>query len=710
VACKNDSIGSISIASRLQGNANNFYGIYVDSSSGTASVTNNFIGSADTYESLYCVNASLDKPQGIYGIYSISKSPINISGNVINNLTNRSTSATTNLSGGTIGIYAKTSSADTITNNVIKNLDSRNSNAFSSDSASVIGIMLKGAASVAQNITGNTISNLYNTNTSFTGSIIGLYYNGPATASSISKNFINNLSVNASTSSANIYGIKVDGGTSTYSNNIISLAGNTNSNVFGMYEKGVASSDNSLLFNTVYIGGSQVSGASNQSYCLYSNASNNNNRIFKNNIFHNARSTASGSNAHYAAYFNYGQSANLVVDFNDYYVSGAGGTLGYYNGNNMPSVPIVSGMDGNSRSKNPVFTSAGGLTAANYLPTFRGLAAATGTGISTDYNGIVTRSVDYPSMGAYEYTVCPIPSAPLALSVNICYGSAATLSATGTGTLGWYSAVTGGNYLGSGSSFTTPVLTASTTYYAQDSSCIESDTRTPVLVTVNTSKTWVGGTGVWNLASNWCGGLPLSTDNIVISSGNPKLDINFIVAGTLTISGTGGLTINSSKTLTISGAADFGDRAVTVKSDITGTGSIGKITGTLIKATNVTVERYIPNNSFRAWRLLSVPTYGSGQTINGAWQEGNVALGNSNPGYGTQITNSFSGSGFDTVSPSASLLTYNGTSFIPVSSTNIPIESYKNYFMYVRGDRSVGVNTSTSTNSATTLRTTGTIY
>jgi hypothetical protein len=58
------------------------------------------------------------------------------------------------------------------------------------------------------------------------------------------------------------------------------------------------------------------------------------------------------------------------------------------------------------------------------------------------------------------------------------------LSGTGTGTLGWYSAASGGTYLGAGSTYSTGVISSATTYYLQDSSCV-SGPRTAFTVVLN---------------------------------------------------------------------------------------------------------------------------------------------------------------------------------------------------------------------------------
>jgi Ig-like domain CHU_C associated/Secretion system C-terminal sorting domain/Domain of unknown function (DUF2341) len=76
-------------------------------------------------------------------------------------------------------------------------------------------------------------------------------------------------------------------------------------------------------------------------------------------------------------------------------------------------------------------------------------------------------------------------STTLGASLTICSGNSTTLTAMGGYTLGWYSALTGGTYLGGGSSFTTPILTSTTTFYVQDSSNCAISNRLAITVTVN---------------------------------------------------------------------------------------------------------------------------------------------------------------------------------------------------------------------------------
>jgi|GEM_PF-901841 len=231
------------------------------------------------------------------------------------------------------------------------------------------------------------------------------------------------------------------------------------------------------------------------------------------------------------------------------------------------------------------------------------------------------------------------------------------------------------------------------------------------------------GTGNWTDNARWSAGAPPATgDAVTIAAGaNATLNTDFTVGASLTMTATSTLTVNPTKTLSVAstGVANLNGQSVTFKSDNTGYGSLGKVLGTLNGATNVTVERYIPNNGFRSWRLLSVPTYGSGQTIRQAWQEGDAnpsPLQNNLPGFGTQITGAGSNAaasqsaGFDNAGGSASLLSWNGTAWSSATTTNTPIASQKAWFLYVRGERSKGVSGLVTDASATTLRTNGTVY
>lgn len=56
---------------------------------------------------------------------------------------------------------------------------------------------------------------------------------------------------------------------------------------------------------------------------------------------------------------------------------------------------------------------------------------------------------------------------PVANGVSVCQGQSATLTATASGNINWYVGQNGGNPIGTGTSFNTPPLNSSTTYYAE---------------------------------------------------------------------------------------------------------------------------------------------------------------------------------------------------------------------------------------------------
>ena len=85
-------------------------------------------------------------------------------------------------------------------------------------------------------------------------------------------------------------------------------------------------------------------------------------------------------------------------------------------------------------------------------------------------------------------TVNPIPAAPTAIGQTTCPNNAITLTATAPGgNYEWFDAAVGGNLLGTGASYTTPILTTTTSYYVQTTvnGCISP--RTMVTVTVTPS-------------------------------------------------------------------------------------------------------------------------------------------------------------------------------------------------------------------------------
>ena len=92
------------------------------------------------------------------------------------------------------------------------------------------------------------------------------------------------------------------------------------------------------------------------------------------------------------------------------------------------------------------------------------------------------------SVVTLHLTINSFPTAPTGTDAARCGTGTVGLLASGTGTIKWYNASTGGTLLDSGNSYTTPSISSTTIYYAMDSivatGCV-SATRTAVTATVN---------------------------------------------------------------------------------------------------------------------------------------------------------------------------------------------------------------------------------
>ncbi len=161
--------------------------------------------------------------------------------------------------------------------------------------------------------------------------------------------------------------------------------------------------------------------------------------------------------------------------------------------NPVPSAPVVPAAavcTGSSATLTP--TGPGGTYNWYNAPT-GGTLLATGPSFTTPaLNNSATYYVDVTNGGcssstrtAVNVTVTPPPSSPSASGAIICPGTTAVLTATAPGGVyQWYDAATAGNLLATNTSYTTPVLNATTTYYVQTTVAGCTSGRTPVTVTV----------------------------------------------------------------------------------------------------------------------------------------------------------------------------------------------------------------------------------
>ncbi len=210
--------------------------------------------------------------------------------------------------------------------------------------------------------------------------------------------------------------------------------------------------------------------------------------------------------------------------------------------NAVPSAP--TGTDGVRCETGTVSLSASGTGTIKWYNASTG-GTLLGSGNSFTTPSISTTTIFYAmdsisSTGcvsatrtAVTATVNAAPSAPTGTGAVRCGTGTVGLSATGTGTIKWYDASTGGTLLGSGNNFTTPSISTTTIYYALDSnnvpSCV-SATRTAVTATVNavpSAPTGTSaarcGTGTVGLSASGTGTIKwynASTGGTLLSSGN----------------------------------------------------------------------------------------------------------------------------------------------------------------------------------------------
>lgn len=190
--------------------------------------------------------------------------------------------------------------------------------------------------------------------------------------------------------------------------------------------------------------------------------------------------------------------------------------------------------------------------------TFSGLpAGVTGTLVAN----VVTISGTPTASGIFNYTVTLTGGCGPVVSVNgtinvspmtaVTSTTPGSRTSTGTvnlgataslGTLNWFSTLTGGVLLGSGTSFTTPTISATTTFYVEavNGACTSSP-RTPVIATVNNTEIDVLGnaTSIVNgdvtpSASDWT---DFGTTNTIRTFTIRNTGFALLTVGTITISG-----------------------------------------------------------------------------------------------------------------------------------------------------------------------------
>jgi len=316
-----------------------FIGLQTDNNATTANYTisGNTIGSTTKANSIWLGNSTDNTSKNIYGIWGYECYTSVITNNIIANITGQTTS--TNGGNCNIGIYAERAPY-TITGNQIFNLKHSTGTTDDFFHASLNGISVTSPEAIAQIITNNIIYGLENNNVAGNRSvkITGIYIDNDNVAlprNIVNGNFIHSFKINSTDATSGMTGLLIDDGNHLVTNNMVRLgidaAGSsiTSSHlIYGINFNGDNTAD--FYHNSVYIGGTGVSGAAN-TYSFFKRETFLSNIL--NNIFVNDRSNGTGTGSHIAYYLSFDEVIN--TDYNIYYASGTGGVTAQFDGTNF---------------------------------------------------------------------------------------------------------------------------------------------------------------------------------------------------------------------------------------------------------------------------------------------------------------------------------------------------------------------------------------
>ncbi|MBX3044739.1 MAG: immunoglobulin domain-containing protein [Candidatus Kapabacteria bacterium] len=352
---------------------------------------------------------NIDHPSSIYILRKQSSPNAKVYGNTVENVKANSTF---------YGFYTSSSSSTEFTDNVFKNII--NNGTFYSFYLSSCGTSKINNNSIEDVQTSNgTLYNLYMSSCA-SSEVIGNYvdgatattylYNVYATSCASTKFHNNNFndlnSVGGSTTSAHGFYI-LSSNSSEFINNSISnvrttqVTTSTLYNPFGIFIN--SGTGYKIWYNSVYLTGKQheVNTSSSMSACLMIYNSSTNSLDIRNNNFYNELEGRPGSKM-YSIYMTSTNNRNSsTIDYNNYYVAGQHGVLGYLAGDRttLSAWQSISQQDVNSISIDPDFNSSSVLA-----PFLNSAVLGKGTPINTVSTDIMgeSRSSTAPTIGAYE--------------------------------------------------------------------------------------------------------------------------------------------------------------------------------------------------------------------------------------------------------------------------------------------------------------------
>ena len=321
-----------------------------------------------------------------------------------------------------VGVAGGLSTGGLITGNTFGSLTD-------AESIGYMGILLGYVDGVT--VSKNLVQNLKVGNTPY-----GIYVNTGVVNTVINANTITDIAYTG-TGGYGARGIYVNTGSATsnltISNNMISKIGGDGYTSFGaaspvgLYFDGVTGGLK-IYYNSVNLFGSLTYSAATLSTAVLFNTTTITDINLRDNIFTNSlNNTANSSAKNYAIYSTAPNTSFTDINYNDYFVSGTQGVLGYLGADlaTLAALQTATGKDAASVSGDPKYNTATDLHIQTSVITPVSNSGVAISGITNDIDGDVRTAT--PDMGADEYFYAPpavldptaVTAVPGALNVNI---------------------------------------------------------------------------------------------------------------------------------------------------------------------------------------------------------------------------------------------------------------------------------------------------
>ena len=399
----------------------------ISATAGTVNASGNTIGSTSIANSIVMdgINSTTNSVN-MFGFNIASANNHTITNNTVSGLVNSGLTS----SGITIGINLSGGGQFTVNNNILHTIRGAGTQSTTGSSAVVAGISLVTSNSQASFINNNIIYNLISNGSGSPGAAIGITYNGgTGTSNTINGNFIHSFNHTSAGSGAQHIGVEIVSGSGavTVSNNMLRLgrladgsAFNSNISITGILD--ASTSAQNFWHNTVFIDGAPTGGSSAQNSYVFRRSAASGADFIQNNIFANNRTGGFAGSLHFAFATNTTAGFTAASLNSNVYMSAANtefslaATPANFSAAATPALRMqalrAAAPTGNNLRSGIAtlsqinFINTNGNTASvNLRLNNANCAASAGIpllGITSDFDGTITRSATAPAIGAHE--------------------------------------------------------------------------------------------------------------------------------------------------------------------------------------------------------------------------------------------------------------------------------------------------------------------